>query len=192
MRLSLVSVKRRPGRDGGPEEVSRRETLVEGETLRVGRGLDCDVTIPDVDVDHHHATLEVQDGRLTLLSVTEGKLQYGRKQKRRAILEPGVPVKLGSHTLTLEKPPGHADYALALEALPSEAVAAAPQRMTMAEVMPSRRRLAWILTVPVLVLTLIWPVWEALTPPLPDTSPTRVAALAPLPEGSGSHPTLVA
>ena len=190
MRLSLVTVKRRPARDGGEEEVSRRETLLDGETLRVGRGPDCDVTIPDVDVDHHHATLEAQDGRLTLLSVSEGKLQYGNKRKRRAILEPGKPVTLGGHTLTLESPPEHADYRLALEAIPAPATAP-PERTTLASVLPSRRRLAWVLAVPVLALTLVWPVWEALTPPLPDTSPDRVVALT-AEQSPASHPVLAA
>ena len=53
MRLSLITVKHRPDSD----DVSRRETLVEGETLRVGRGADVDVNLPDVDVAYHHATL---------------------------------------------------------------------------------------------------------------------------------------
>ena len=65
MRLSLITVKRRPDSD----DVSRRETLLEGAELRVGRGADVDVHLPDVDVAYHHATLTETSAGLQLTAV---------------------------------------------------------------------------------------------------------------------------
>jgi hypothetical protein len=165
MRVSLVRVKRR---EGGEGEVSRRETIVEGETLRVGRGLDCDITIADVEVDHHHATLFLQDGKLLLKTVSETSPAKDR------LLEPGRPVEIGGHTMTLEPAPAHADFAIALEATERKAdpKAVLPQRL--AEALPSRRRLAWLLAVPALALFFIWPLTQILMSPIPEAEAVEV------------------
>lgn len=189
MRLSLTRVKRRAGRDGGPEEVSRRETLLDGESFRIGRGLDLDITLPDIAVDHHHANLTIEDGQPVITSVAEGKLRIGSKVKRKVVLEHGKPVRIGNHNLTLESPPSHADIAIAVEAVEVPASEKKRERTTLADVLPSKRRLAWLLALPVIALTLAWPLAEALVRPPQPVEDGRVAVLEATPPKT-AHPVL--
>ena len=187
MRIALIRVKRREGGgDGAAPEVSRRETLIEGESFRIGRGLDCDITLPDVDVDHHHATLTARDGALTIAAVSDRPLLIDGRAAREGVLKPGGVVTIGAHRLTLEDAPAHADVALALEAgaRPPGREARRPQRL--AEALPSRRRLAWALALPLVALIFVWPLWQVLSAPVPpsplvEVTPTTGDMVEPSP-----------
>ena len=70
MKLLLVTLRKRPG----SEDISRRETIHEGMTIQVGRAVTMEICLPDIGVDFHHADLEMQDGRLTMIARGEGGL----------------------------------------------------------------------------------------------------------------------
>ena len=174
MRLSLITVKRRPDSD----EISRRETLVEGDALRVGRGADVEVHLPDVDVAYHHATLSQIDGGVLLEATAGSVIMVNGKPVDRVELKRGVSARIGRFELTGEDAPDHADRAVALSR--SEAEEAPPERpQTIAETLPSRRRLSWLLIAAVLAVFVAWPLAEIYDRPAPAPGEVIVAGMTP-------------
>ncbi|MEM8755800.1 MAG: hypothetical protein AAGF90_22825, partial [Pseudomonadota bacterium] len=174
MRLSLVTVKRRPDSD----DVSRRETLLEGEVLRVGRGADVDVNLPDVDVAYHHADLAPGQNGPVLTAVGGAHILVDGKPAESVVLSPGASCRIGVFELTGEAAPGHADAAVALQKLDVAAAKAdAPQRIV--ETLPSRRRLSWVAALVVLGVFLAWPLYSILQREAPDPNAVVVAGMAP-------------
>ncbi|MFV0472921.1 MAG: cytochrome c3 family protein [Pikeienuella sp.] len=179
MRLSLATLKRRPD----SEDVSRRETLLNGAEFRVGRGADMDINLPDVAVAYHHATLSPEADGLALTGVGGALIEQGGEMADAILLRPGETCRIGAWEIGCEAAPAHADHAITLRKTESAAVKRrSPQRI--AETLPSRRRLSWILVASVLLLFLAWPlstvllrdapapdavIVEAMTPPQPTT-----------------------
>ena len=189
MRLALIRIKRRAGE--GAAEVSRRETLLEGAALRVGRGADCDVQLQDVAIDYHHATLRAEGGALVIEAVGDAAVTVDGRSVRRETLAPGARAAIGAFVLAVETAPAHADFAIAVEAAEDVVRRPARQPQTLAQALPSRRRLAWLLALPLVALTFAWPLWEALKAEAPPpgavvvTGPTDRAEIA-------SHPMVAA
>ncbi len=188
MRLALIRIKRRAGE--GEAEVSRRETLIEGQALRVGRGADCDVQLQDIAVDYHHATLRAEGGALVVEAVGAAPLTVDGRSTRREVLQPGARLAIGDFVLAAEPAPAHADFAIAVEASDSVVRRAARQPQTLAQALPSRRRLAWLIATPLLALTFLWPLWEALKAEAPP--PGAVVVTGPYDRAEiASHPMVV-
>lgn len=183
MRLSLITVKRRPDSD----EISRRETLVEGDALRVGRGADVEVHLPDVDVAYHHATLSQIDGGVLLEATAGSVIMVDGKPVDRVELKRGVSARIGRFELTGEDAPDHADRAVALSR--SEAEEAPPERpQTIAETLPSRRRLSWLLIAAVLAVFVAWPLAEIYDRPAPAPGEVIVAGMTPPSQSDEGQP----
>ena len=173
MRLSLITVKRRPDSD----DVSRRETLLEGAELRVGRGADVDVNLPDVDVAYHHATLtEAADG-LVLEAVGGSVIEVDGKPVERVVLGPGVKCRIGRFELGGENAPDHADRAVTVQKMDADVGEAADLPQHIVDTLPSRRRLSWIAALVVLGLFVAWPLSQILLRQAPDPSAVIVAGM---------------
>ncbi len=181
MRLSLVTIKRRP--DG--DDVSRRETLLEGAELRVGRGADVDVNLPDVNVAYHHATITEGSNGVVVTAVGGAVIEVDGNPVESVVLAVGTKCRIGSYELTGEASPEHADRAIALQKIEKQAevVDHTPQRIV--DTLPSRRRLSWIAALVVLGLFVGWPLSSILqrSAPAPDavvitqmTGPTQMSA----------------
>ncbi|MEL7462550.1 MAG: cytochrome c3 family protein [Pseudomonadota bacterium] len=164
MRLALITIKLRPDSD----DVSRRETLLEGAQLRVGRGADVDVHLPDIDVAYHHATLTETSAGLQLDAVGGAVIEVDGKPVESLILNPGVKCRIGAFELGAENAPDHADRAITIQKREVEAEDAfdAPQRIV--ETLPSRRRLSWVAVLTVLALFVAWPLSNILQREAPD------------------------
>lgn len=164
MRLSLVTIKLRPDSD----DVSRRETLLEGAELRVGRGSDVDVHLPDVDVAYHHATLRETSAGLQLDAVGGSIIEVDGQSVESVILNPGVKCRIGAFEIGAENAPDHADRAITLQKLQIEEKDAfdAPQRIV--DTLPSRRRLSWVAVLTILALFVAWPLSSILQRSAPD------------------------
>ncbi|MEM7544367.1 MAG: cytochrome c3 family protein [Pseudomonadota bacterium] len=173
MRLSLITIKRRPDSD----DVSRRETLLEGSELRVGRGADVDVNLPDVNVAYHHATISEGPGGLVISGVGGELIEVNGKSVESVALTPGTTCRIGMYELTGENAPDHADGAIALQKLDSPVGPGkdAPQRIV--ETLPSRRRLSWIAVLVVLGLFVAWPLTSILMRGAPDSGAVVVTPM---------------
>ncbi|MGB0504680.1 MAG: cytochrome c3 family protein [Pikeienuella sp.] len=159
MRLSIITVKKRPDSD----DVSRREALIEGGDLRVGRGSDVDVNLPDVNIAYHHATFSTTDEGLILSGVGGHSLVTDNGALEAVVMSPGVSCRVGPYKLTAEEPPEHADFAVAIDKLEEDDVAPKLRPQVIAGSLPSRRAMSWSLAVGILALFLIWPLATVLT-----------------------------
>ncbi|MEL6794316.1 MAG: FHA domain-containing protein, partial [Pseudomonadota bacterium] len=174
MRLALITIKLRPDSD----DVSRRETLLEGAEMRVGRGADVDVHLPDIDVAYHHATLTETAGGLQLDAVGGAVVEVDGKPVESVALNPGVKCRIGAFEIGAENAPDHADRAITIQKREVEAQDAfdAPQRIV--ETLPSRRRLSWVAVLTVLALFVAWPLSIILQREAPDPNAIVVEGMS--------------
>ena len=84
-----------------------REIEIGERTLRLGRGDQNDVVLPDPgkSVSRFHAELRVEQGRFIVVDLnSQNGVWVGGRRVPQAALEPGVPVVLGTYQLILLKP----------------------------------------------------------------------------------------
>ena len=163
MKVLLITLRKRAGSD----EVSRRETLIEADRVRIGRGVSMEINLPDLDVDFHHADLEMQGGRPVLTAVSDGGLRVGRRKNNEAFLGTGEDVRIGRFLFRAEPPREDADAVVVMEEVPEEKkgrrfqVGGGKRRVD--EVLPGRRFLSWLLVFAIGGLFIAWPMSEVLT-----------------------------
>jgi len=177
IRCLLLLVTR--NRNGEP---MRDERVVVGESLRIGRGTDCAVHLPDSRVLLLHATIRVVQGGFRIFGNGRVVKIDGRFENEIG-LQPGSSVLVGPYRLTFESGRDGYDLVLAVELifpLPDESdVLAQRSRTTLARTGLSMRTLAIGLLVLVLAVFLAWPLFPATVPhalaqgarlPAPDAS----------------------
>jgi predicted CXXCH cytochrome family protein len=164
MKLLVISVTR--NRKGNP---LRAERTLEGATIRLGRGAQCEIHLPDRRVALNHATI-YQQGDDFFIGATDAELSIDGTRGRVARLVPGVRVEVGPYELTVESRPDLCDVALAVELvrpLPDDlAGIRAKSRLSLAATGLSKRTPAWTLAIVIAVLFLALPVMNALDPKL--------------------------
>jgi len=163
IRCLLLLVTR--NRNGEPVHDDRAVT---GETLRIGRGTDCAIHLPDPRVMFLHATIRsFRNGSFSL--VGNGKvIKSGRGFQEEVELLPGGRVLLGPYQLTVEPGRSGFDLVLAVELvqpLPDERHALiARSRTALAKTSLSMRWLSLALAVPILLAFLALPSLYAALP----------------------------
>lgn len=164
MRILLITVTR--NRKG---QALRTERAVEGELIRLGRGTQCEIHLPDPRVSLYHAAIYRQ-GDSIFIQAPEAELSVDGGAEREARLVPRVHVALGPYDLTVEPPPKGYDLALAIELarpMPDDlAEIKAKSRTTLEQSGLSRRTPAWTLALLIGVLFFAVPVINALLLPL--------------------------
>ena len=85
MKLLLVTLRKRAGSD----DVSRRETILDGTEFLVGRAMSSEINLSDIDIDYHHATIRLDGGQIRISAESEGGLKSGRKKVNEANLSSG-------------------------------------------------------------------------------------------------------
>ena len=180
MRLSLITIKRRPDSD----DVSRRETLLEGAELRVGRGADVDVNLPDVNVAYHHASLTEGTEGLVLTAVGGSVIEVDGSPVEKVVMQPGVSARIGMYELQGENAPDHADRAIALTKLDIDDVVVSELPQQISESLPSRRRLSWLAVIAVLALFVAWPLYDIMQREAPDPDAIIVTGMTPSTQAS--------
>ena len=146
--------------DGG--DIIRTRTLVQAE-LSVGRGTDCDIQLADLAVMLRHARLVIiGPGKVNVEAIGGVPVEVGGKFVTRAdlVLADGAVVDIGPFRLTFS---AGADDAVAItaERVVPPIDAADPEQelniFSLAGALPSKRRLAWIGALAVLVGLLLVP-----------------------------------
>ncbi|WP_029920560.1 FHA domain-containing protein [Nevskia soli] len=174
------------------ENVSQDRTL-ESQRLRIGRGTDQDIELPDLRIALAHAEL-VRSGKNAMLVTRPGaSMLVNGAVTREHKLRGGDVVLIGRYQLTILPGTGDIDLQIDVE----EKVSARDEKsqrqtrlgMTLGEVLWTRRRVAWLLFVPVLLLSFALPAWLRFhhTPPpvpaqadyQPPRPPTGLAAAIP-------------
>ena len=164
MKILVVTVTR--NRKGQPQRAGR---AVEGEVLRLGRGTQCEIFLPDPRVSLYHAAIYKQ-GDAIFIQSPEAELAIDGEPIREAKLVPGAIVALGPYDLTAEPAPEGYDLALAVERtrpLPDDlAEIKAKSRTTLEKTGLSRRTPAWTLAIVIAILFLAIPALNAILVPL--------------------------
>jgi len=164
MKILVINVTR--NRKG---DALRTERAVEGEIIRLGRGTQCEIHLPDPRVSLYHAAIYRQ-GDSVFIQAPEAELSVDGGSEREARLMPRVHVALGPYDLTVEPAPEGYDLALAIELvrpMPDDlAEIRAKSRTSLEHSGLSLRTPAWTMALVIAVLFLIVPVLNALLPPL--------------------------
>ena len=177
MRLLLVTLRTRAGSD----EVSRRETLIEGDRFRVGRGVSMEINLPDIDIDFHHATITGMGGALSMQATGDVGLMVGGKTANQVQLSAGQEVQIGRFKFRAEPGRDGADAVLLLEEAPQAEHARRKgirTRRRLVDVMPGRRLLGWVATFAVIGVFFVWPMADVLTREAPSDDAVVVEGMA--------------
>ena len=175
--------------DGG--DIIRTRTLVQAE-LTVGRGTDCDIQLADLAVMLRHARLvQITAGKVSVETTGGVPVEVGGKFVTRADLAvaENPTIDIGPFRLSLS--PGE-DGAVAITAErvvpPIEAADAAHETsiFSLSGAMPTKRRMAWVGGLAVLVLLLLVPLFHFIGEGEPALPKTMVAEAArPVTPGQG-------
>lgn len=164
MKLLLVTLRKRAGSD----DVSRRETLLEGERIHVGRAVSMEIVLSDIDVDYHHATVTLENGRLMMRAENTGGLKVGRRKRDEADLSADS-ATIARYTFSSEPARDGADAVLVMEEAPAEAVVTTQverrRGRALEDVLPSRRFLGWLFSIVILGVLVVWPLLDVMQRP---------------------------
>ena len=164
IRALLVHITR--NRKGQP---AREERLITGDKLRIGRGTDCKIHLPDPRVNLHHATIRnVDNGKLYIEGDGGTPLNINGTFEASSKLRPGTHVVVGPYELITEARTGDHDFVLTVELkqpLPDDRTEVkAKARTSLAQTALSKRGLALGLAFVVLAAFLVLPIYSALDP----------------------------
>ena len=156
MKLDVGFLTRR-----GPDAVMRKSQEVTAEIVRVGRGTDNEVELPDIRVALHAAILVERADGLFIERAGEEPLRVNGESASSAALHIGDHVHIGPYEMVVAEPPEGFDAAItieltqplgdALERLRSHS------RMTLADAGMSRRVSSWVLFLAFAIFGLIVP-----------------------------------
>ncbi len=176
MKILLVTLRKRAGSD----DVSRRETILEGERIRLGRGVAMEINLPDIEVDFHHADLVGGPTGLSLVAAGENGIRVGRKAEQRVELSQGAEARIGRYRFRAEPGRDGAEHVLILEEEPATASRRSTRRVKrrVPEVLPSRRLIGWVLSLSILGVFFLWPMADVLTREAPSDDAVVVDGMA--------------
>ena len=164
MKLLLVTLRKRAGSD----DVSRRETILDGTEFLVGRAMSSEINLSDIDIDYHHATIRLDGGQIRISAESEGGLKSGRKKVNEANLSSGGEISIGRYTFRAEPGRDGADAVLVLDEEPAAVVSRGARRnrkRDLEHVLPSRRLLGWVFSLAILAVFVVWPLTDVLQRP---------------------------
>jgi pSer/pThr/pTyr-binding forkhead associated (FHA) protein len=163
IRCRLVNVTR--NRAGKPQREAR---AVSGEPLRIGRGAECEIHLPDPRVSLHHAAVRRGDDGQFYLEAEGNTLNADGRFEQRLRLRPGQVVSIGPYRFEVEAPEETEDLALSVELvspLPDDRERlASTSQVSLAQTGLSKRRMALALGGLALLLFLVLPVLYAVSP----------------------------
>lgn len=182
---SLVSHLTRKARGG----YVHRDLEVTSEIIRLGRGADSEVYLPDPRVPLHAAEIHGQPGGHFIQVVGPASLRVNGAATNSAQLKVGDKVALGPYDIEIVAPPEGKDFGLTVELVrplgDDLEQLRGRSRLELSETWLTRRRMAWLLAVVVLALFLGMPLAGfVMTPPEarqnfveaePDTGPLATA-----------------
>jgi hypothetical protein len=176
VKVIVTTITRSP--KGNPMRSTRE---LNAEQIRLGRGAECELRLADPRVPIHARTILLGKNGAQMYEVTEQSADITAVYQAPHMLQPGTTLNIGPFRLDIVEP-GTADLALTVElvqALPQNAKAVGKDIFFRATRIPvSRRKLAWILFLPILLWFLILPVLNFFFNH-PDAAPSASTQSAP-------------
>lgn len=152
----------------------REEREIAGDTLRIGRGTNCILYLPDPRINLHHASIQyADDGKLYLESAKE-LLNFNGELRKREALRHGSRILIGPYELIVEQKDKDHDLIISYELIQplsdDRAEFKKRSRTSLAQTGLSKRSIALSLAALIALAFLILPVLNATQPLLKASS----------------------
>lgn len=163
MKLLLAHITRNRQGDAVPTE----QTL-QADPLRIGRGADCKLHLPDPRVALHHASMGLSDDGKCFVEAAAGTVKVDGRFERSMRLKPGQKITIGPFEIIVLPTPADFDLALSVELVEplidtnKAGGKRATIRSSLAQTWLSKRAMSWIGASLILLAFLAWPVMHAL------------------------------
>lgn len=142
------------------------QQTIQSDPLRIGRGADCKLHLPDPRIALHHANLGLSDDGNCFIEAAAGTIKIDGHFERAMRLKAGQKIRIGPFEIMVLPTPSSADLALSVELMePLQddlADVRANLRTGLSGTWLSKRALSWIGAWTVLLIFLLWPVMNAL------------------------------
>lgn len=154
----LIQVSRNP--QGLPV---RKESIITGESIQIGRSAPCRIHLLDHRVNLLHATIKrSEDGTLYIEGEKDATITINGFIEQSAALSPGTRVEIGPYLLVAESVPDGHDIALSVEMtqplpVPDTAKVYRTAPVTLADLRLSKRKLGFVLAACILFVFLVLP-----------------------------------
>lgn len=150
------------------DQVARSEQTITTEALKIGRGSDCTLHLPDPRVALHHATIHSREDGSYFIEADSGTFSVVGSVERSIRLRPNQRILLGPFEIVVLGPPTGFDLALSLEMVKplteGEAGVKSRVRTGLDQTWLSKRLFSWGAAMLVLLAFLVWPVMNAVAP----------------------------
>ncbi len=174
---------------------STQEYFFSGDSIRIGRGTNCDIHFPDQEIALLHAVLEIEDGWPVISTSADAAITVNDQWTTRARLNVGDCIGIGHYQLTVEPSPGEQgqadDLVLTCEVMARHKSASddIPARATEPFALNGRamRRWSWALALIVAVAGIGWPLLGHFSAP-GDPVVVSIENAVPLTQHSKRHP----
>ena len=129
----------------------------------IGREASCEIHLADLAVELRHARLTLQaNGKLDVVALAGNGFEVDGSKTSQAVIDPagGSELRFGSHLLVISVEDG----VVVITAERIEVLSDATQEkdeiglFTLRSIMPSRRLMAWALSIIILLALLVWPI----------------------------------
>jgi len=153
----------------GERGTSRRETAIDAETVRIGRGAACELQLADPAALLLHATIHRRERGYWIEAAPGAALQIDGRAVEIGTLHAGARLRIGPFAITVEAVDEDA-LRLAVE---REVPPAAVERASIAtaDLHPNTRRWAWLAVLLTLLLMLVVPLGARYAPAPPGPAP---------------------
>jgi hypothetical protein len=162
IRCNLVQITR--NRHG---KAVRTERRIAGDSLRIGRGAECAIHLPDQRVGLRHAVIREAAGGKHYIEADGASFSIGGALRQGAELAPGSRILIGPYELVVEAPADGVELVISVELInrrPQEDAILARAPASLAAAGLSKRRPAFWLAALITVLFLLLPLLQASGP----------------------------
>ncbi|MBL8519734.1 MAG: cytochrome c3 family protein, partial [Betaproteobacteria bacterium] len=148
-------------------QLARSEQTIEAQALKLGRGADCQIHLPDPRIALNHAVIGPGDDGAVYLEAIDGSVSVDGSFERRAKLRNGQRILVGPYEIFVFAAPQPNDLGLTLELIDpikegEETDFRKNIQYGLGRTWLSKRLLAWAGFIAVLAAFLAWPVMNAL------------------------------
>lgn len=147
----------------------RKESIIAGESIKVGRSTSCKLRLLDQEVALHHATLKrTREGALYIEAEGDATIKVNDVASQNAHLTAGTRVEIGPYLLIVDPATTDSSLALTVEMMrpPAGRDEAKREPLTLEALRMSKRRLGLGLVVGLLFFFLLLPLLPSLSPEL--------------------------
>lgn len=158
-------IVRQISRTAEGREIIRPRAFDQAE-ISIGRGTDCDIHLPDLQVTLRHAVIRraAIPGRIEIAAVAGMPFDVDGRSTERAEVDPakGATVRIGGHVLDISSgATERADAIVTVQRIEADADAEDKEAVfSVGHALPGKRAMAWTLALLILAAFLAWPIWS--------------------------------